>query len=60
MKCTPPNPVKLEKPCGACGYGSGNAIRLYGSRYAIKCGSCDCFQFAINLQKQGKQGRAAK
>jgi len=60
MNFTPSSPIQLEKPCGACGYGSGNVIHLWGERYAIKCGGCDCFQFAFSAKKQVKQGRTAR
>jgi hypothetical protein len=46
--------IKLKQPCKACGYRNGNLIKLWGDRFAIKCGGCDTYQGSIDLHKQRK------
>jgi len=51
------SPTKLKEPCEACGYTSGNLIKMWGDRAAVKCGGCDTYQYSIILPKK-KKGRA--
>jgi hypothetical protein len=37
--------IPLDKDCYACGYSRGVVIRRKKVAFAVKCGSCDTFQF---------------
>jgi hypothetical protein len=37
--------LPLDKPCKACGYSQGVVIRRKKIAFAVKCASCDTFQF---------------